>query len=89
MLVAHITDTHITSPGTCFYGIADTAGALTRAIAAINRLDPSPDLVVLTGTKAKRLDGSVAIACAPTAVSCLSMGAAPIVPSAAIGYTAT
>ena len=49
MLVAHITDTHITSPGTRFYGIVDTAGALTRAIAAINRLDPAPDLVVLTG----------------------------------------
>jgi 3',5'-cyclic AMP phosphodiesterase CpdA len=49
MLVAHITDTHITSPGTRFYGIVDTAGALARAIAAINRLDPSPDLVVLTG----------------------------------------
>ena len=49
MLVAHITDTHITSPGTRFYSIVDTAGALARAIAAINRLDPSPDLVVLTG----------------------------------------
>jgi 3',5'-cyclic AMP phosphodiesterase CpdA len=48
-LVAHITDTHITLPGTRFYGIVDTAGALARAIAAINRLDPSPDLVVLTG----------------------------------------
>src|SRR5215469_512954 len=41
------------------------------------------------GDKAKRFDGSVAIACAPTAVSCLSTAAAPVVPSAAIGYTAT
>jgi 3',5'-cyclic AMP phosphodiesterase CpdA len=49
MLVAHMTDTHITLPGTRFYGIVDTAGALARAIAAINSLDPSPDLAVLTG----------------------------------------
>jgi 3',5'-cyclic AMP phosphodiesterase CpdA len=49
MLVAQITDTHITAPGTRFMGIVDTASALARAVAALNRLDPSPDVVVLTG----------------------------------------
>ena len=49
MLIAHITDTHITSPGTLLMGIVDTASALERAVAALNRLDPSPDAAVLTG----------------------------------------
>jgi 3',5'-cyclic-AMP phosphodiesterase len=49
MLVAQITDTHVTAPGTLLMGIVDTASALARAVAALNRLDPCPDLVVLTG----------------------------------------
>jgi len=49
MLIAHITDTHITPPGTFLMGIVDTASALERAVAALNRLDPSPDATVLTG----------------------------------------
>ncbi len=49
MLIAHITDTHITSPGTLLMGIIHTASALERAVAALNRLDPSPDITVLTG----------------------------------------
>lgn len=49
MLVAQITDTHITAPGALFMGIVDTASALAQAVAALNLLDPSPDLVVLTG----------------------------------------
>jgi Icc protein len=53
MLVAQITDTHITPPGTLFMGIVDTATALARAVAALNRLDPLPDLLVLTGDLAE------------------------------------
>jgi Icc protein len=49
MLIAQITDTHITSPGTLLLGLVDTASALERAVAALNRLDPSPDAAVLTG----------------------------------------
>jgi Icc protein len=49
MLVAQITDTHITAPGALFMGIVDTASALAQAVAALNLLDPCPDLVVLTG----------------------------------------
>jgi 3',5'-cyclic-AMP phosphodiesterase len=49
MLIAHITDTHITAPGTLLMGIVDTASALERAVVALNRLDPPPDATVLTG----------------------------------------
>jgi 3',5'-cyclic-AMP phosphodiesterase len=49
MLIAQITDTHILAPGTLFKGIVDTASALQRAVAALNRLDPLPEAVVLTG----------------------------------------
>src|SRR5947207_14728530 len=37
---------------------------------------------------ANRLDRSVAIACAPMAVSCLSIAVSPSLPSATIGYVA-
>jgi 3',5'-cyclic AMP phosphodiesterase CpdA len=49
MLVAQITDTHITTPETLVYGIVDTASALERVVAAVNRLDPLPDVAVVTG----------------------------------------
>jgi 3',5'-cyclic-AMP phosphodiesterase len=49
MLIAQITDTHITAPGTLLLGIVNTASALQRAVAALNRLDPPPDAAVLTG----------------------------------------
>src|SRR5690349_468661 len=49
MLIAQITDTHILAPGTLFMDRVDTASALERAVSALNRLDPPPDLVVLTG----------------------------------------
>jgi Icc protein len=49
MLIAQITDTHITMPGRLLMGIVDTAYALERAVSALNRLDPPPDVTVLTG----------------------------------------
>lgn len=49
MLIAQITDTHITRPGTLLMGVVDTAASLERAVAALNRLDPPPDLVLHTG----------------------------------------
>jgi len=49
MLIVHITDPHITSPGTLLMGIVDTASALERTVSALNRLDFSPDIAVLTG----------------------------------------
>ena len=56
MLVARITDTHITSSGKLALprlppkgGVVDTASGLERAVAALVRLRPLPDITVVTG----------------------------------------
>ncbi|MBI3451578.1 MAG: phosphodiesterase [Rhodospirillales bacterium] len=49
MLVAQITDCHIRPPGKLIYGAVDTAAYLARAVAALNALDPRPDIVIVTG----------------------------------------
>ena len=49
MLLAQISDLHITPPGTLAYGRIDTAAYLARAIDALNALDPRPDAVLITG----------------------------------------
>src|SRR5207302_11425313 len=49
MLIAQLSDPHIGVPGTLLYGRVDTADFLTRAVAEINWLEPSPDITVLTG----------------------------------------
>ncbi|HTV89475.1 MAG TPA: phosphodiesterase [Stellaceae bacterium] len=62
MIVAHISDTHILAPGRRYravldrsaggeqvYAEFDTAQHLTRAIAEINRLNPRPDVTIVTG----------------------------------------
>jgi 3',5'-cyclic-AMP phosphodiesterase len=56
MLVAQITDTHITSSGKLALprlppkgGVVDTASGLERAVAALVRLRPVPDITVVTG----------------------------------------
>ena len=49
ILVAQISDLHIKRPGALAYGRVDTAAALARCIAEINRFAPRPDLVVISG----------------------------------------
>jgi len=49
MLIAQISDPHIVPPGALLYGGVDTAGFLRRAVAALNALEPPPDIVVITG----------------------------------------
>jgi Icc protein len=49
MLIAQITDTHITLPGTRAYGRVDSAAMLARCVEALLSLSPAPELVVLTG----------------------------------------
>jgi len=49
MLIAQITDTHITAPGKLLMSIVDTAAALERAVSAVNKLNPLPDATLLTG----------------------------------------
>lgn len=49
MLVAQVTDPHVSLPGTILFGGYDPAAALTAVLARIARLDPRPDLVFFTG----------------------------------------
>jgi Icc protein len=49
MLIAQITDSHITVPGRLLYDAVDTVAALERAVAALCRLVPPPDVTVVTG----------------------------------------
>jgi 3',5'-cyclic-AMP phosphodiesterase len=47
--IAQISDLHIRPPGQLTSGRVDTARALESCIAALNRLTPRPDLVVISG----------------------------------------
>jgi 3',5'-cyclic-AMP phosphodiesterase len=47
--IAQISDLHIKAPGKLAYRRVDTAQALDRCIATLNRLDPAPDFVVISG----------------------------------------
>jgi 3',5'-cyclic-AMP phosphodiesterase len=49
MLIAQITDTHISAPGKKTCGVAPMAENLTQCIESINALEPRPDLVLLSG----------------------------------------
>jgi Icc protein len=49
ILIAQISDLHIKAPGQFAYGKVDTAKALQRCVAALNELQPRPDLVVISG----------------------------------------
>ncbi|HHI81730.1 MAG TPA: phosphodiesterase [Rhizobiales bacterium] len=49
MLVAQISDTHITVAGKKAYGVAPVDDMLARAVAHINRLEPAADVVLLSG----------------------------------------
>ena len=49
MIVIQLSDPHIVAPGELLYGRVDTADFLARAVAEINRLDPLPDVAVVTG----------------------------------------
>ena len=49
VLIAQISDLHIKRRGELAYGRVDTATALSRCIAELNRFLPRPDLVVISG----------------------------------------
>src|SRR5687767_3509578 len=49
MLIAQITDLHITVDGRFPVGEVDTRAALAAAVAELNALVPRPDLVAITG----------------------------------------
>jgi 3',5'-cyclic AMP phosphodiesterase CpdA len=49
MIIAQITDAHMTSPGRLLFGDYDPASALRRTLRALAELRPRPDLVLFTG----------------------------------------
>lgn len=49
MLIAQITDLHIQPEGEKAYGIVDTNQFLAAAVIQLNRLNPQPDRVIVTG----------------------------------------
>ncbi|MFO1069588.1 MAG: phosphodiesterase [Geminicoccaceae bacterium] len=49
MLIAQITDLHLTRAGKLAYGVVDTGALLERAVARLAALEPRPDLVLVTG----------------------------------------
>ena len=49
VVIAQISDLHIKRPGELAYGHVDTAAALKRCVAELNRLNPRPQLVVISG----------------------------------------
>lgn len=49
MLLAQISDPHITAPGALVGGGIDTAAFLARGVAALNRVEPRPDALLITG----------------------------------------
>jgi 3',5'-cyclic AMP phosphodiesterase CpdA len=49
MLIAQMSDFHVTMPGELAYGHVDTNGALCNAVSVINALRPAPDLVIGSG----------------------------------------
>jgi 3',5'-cyclic-AMP phosphodiesterase len=53
MLIAQISDMHINAPGTPSMSGVDATGNLERCVAAINALDPAPELVLATGDLTK------------------------------------
>ena len=52
MMLVQITDTHIEERGALAYERFDTAANLRNAVAAINAMDPRPDMVLHTGDMA-------------------------------------
>ncbi|ARP97212.1 phosphodiesterase [Bordetella genomosp. 13] len=49
MLIAQITDLHIRMPGQKAYRVVETDRYLPPAVAALNALDPAPDVVMISG----------------------------------------
>lgn len=49
MLIAQITDLHLRADGVLLQQTIDSADALARCVAHVNRLEPRPDVVLATG----------------------------------------
>src|SRR3954453_14114242 len=49
MLIAQISDLHVTAEGALAVGKVDTHAAVAAVVSRLNALHPRPDLVVITG----------------------------------------
>ena len=49
MLIAQLSDPHVRPEGVLYQGVVDSNAQFAAAIAHVNRLDPRPDLVLLSG----------------------------------------
>lgn len=49
MLIAQITDLHLTRPGQLAYGVVDTVALTRAAVDCLARVEPRPDVVLVTG----------------------------------------
>ena len=49
MLIAQISDLHLRSAGALYQGVVDSNADFARCVAALNALDPQPDVILLTG----------------------------------------
>lgn len=49
MLIAQIADLHVSADGAPVHDLVDTDAATLRVVAAINALDPQPDVILATG----------------------------------------
>ena len=49
MLIAQLSDMHVRLPGKLFLGKVDSNAMFAAAVARVNKLDPAPDVVLLTG----------------------------------------
>lgn len=49
MLIAHLSDPHVTAPGRLAYGVASVGDWLAKVVARVNALKPAVDAVVVTG----------------------------------------
>lgn len=49
MLIAHLSDLHVRPRGMLYQDVVDSNAMLADAVAHVNRLDPPPDLALLTG----------------------------------------
>jgi 3',5'-cyclic AMP phosphodiesterase CpdA len=58
MVLAQISDLHVMPKGQLAYGRVGTAGMLRNAVEHLNRLDPQPDVVLMTGDLADKGDRS-------------------------------
>ena len=52
VIIAQVSDFHVTAPGTLVYGIDPSAG-VARCVAQLNAMRPRPDLVVISGDLAE------------------------------------